>query len=183
MNNIKFVGVQKHQKVLAEETIEEVLGLLSKKSDKLERLFKDTTITIGDNLIDLGAKANAEKMEIILDAQKNSLSLKDAENFLVSQSILNPGDWTKTFTQNTEQWSCLIYQLIHEFGHIVDGNVLGEKYHRISVDFSPTKYGNKDESEAFAEIFTYWVFGAKLGNNLSSIVENTISKISSNIVA
>jgi hypothetical protein len=177
MNNIHFVKVQEKEKILAVKAIDEVLDLLSRKDTKLGKLFRNTTITVGNNLINSGGSANAEKMEIILDASKNSMSLKNAESYLVSEKILNKGDWTKVVSQSTKPWSCLVYQLIHEFGHIVDGKSHGNCYKRVEVKVSPTKYGLQNKSEAFAELFTYWIFGIRLDKNLESIVDKVVSRV------
>jgi hypothetical protein len=106
------------------------------------------------------------------------MSLLDAENFLISLEILSPGDWTKAYKDNTKPWSSLIYTLIHEFGHIVDGNAEGDAYHRIDAKWSPTKYGSKNESETFAEVFTYWILGVTLDKNLEKIIQDVVSNIS-----
>lgn len=143
-----------------QEAIEVAIGLLSKKlPPSMQALVKGTEITIADGLIESGGLTKAEDKKIILDATKNTLSLQTAEDFLVEAGYLNKGDWTKALPETKNQeWSCLTYQLIHEFGHLIDGLAGGDSYTRLSQQLSPTKYGSTSSSEAFAEAFAYWVF-------------------------
>lgn len=149
------------------------LSLLEHKLSQVQqKLIAGTNIEIVDGVITSGAQTDAINKKIILDASKNFLSLVAAENLLVKAEILNPGDWTKalTFAKN-EPWSCLTYQLAHEFGHIIDGLNPGEPYTRMKVNLSPTKYGLASPTESFAEVFTYWIFDLPIDRKAKQIIE------------
>ncbi len=137
-----------------------------------QKLIAGTEIEIADGVITSGANTDAKNKKIILDATKNSLSLVSAENLLVKAEILSPDDWTKALTYaKNEPWSCLTYQLVHEFGHIIDGLSPGESYNRMSADLSPTKYGSANQTESFAEVFAYWIFDLPIDAKAKQIIE------------
>ncbi|MEI7632067.1 MAG: hypothetical protein WCJ60_01970 [bacterium] len=143
-----------------QRAVNEATEVLSKRLPSyVQKLIFGTEITIANGLIESGGLTKAEEKKIILDATKNALSLQSAEDLLVSAGYLEPGDWTKALPFSKEQpWSCLTYQLVHEFGHLIDGLSSGEPYDRLGTQFSPTKYGETSPSESFAEAFAYWVF-------------------------
>lgn len=155
--NIKVSGVGEG---LYKHALHQALGVLSEKlSLKIKQLIVGTQIVIGEGLIQSGGLTHAEDKKIILDAAKNALSLQTAEDYLVEGGYLNKGDWTNALPSSKDQkWSCLTYQLIHEFGHLIDGLSIGKPYKRLDSEFSPTKYGKTSSSESFAEAFAYWIF-------------------------
>lgn len=148
--------------------------------DYLEAALKDSygvvcggvTVRIGSGLVDGGGEARAEENLILLDREKMGMSLQDAEDLLVQMEMYNPGERTKTLPDVKDMpFSCLIYELVHETGHIADGKLPGPKYSRASSELSPTKYGKQNERESFAEIFTYWVLGCKQTGAADKIVQ------------
>ncbi|MHB1864878.1 MAG: hypothetical protein ACYCPS_01780 [Candidatus Saccharimonadales bacterium] len=147
-----------------------------KLSSSAKSIINGTIVQIANGLIQSGASTDAEHKKIILDADKNSLSLQEAEDLLVSEGILNPDDWTRAlvFVKN-EPWSCITYQLIHEFGHIIDGLSKGNKYKRLKPEFSPTKYGKENETEAFSEAFSYWLFDLNMAPEAKQVIASVIS--------
>ena len=160
VNNVlqlKISGVNESSRNLA---LNEALDLLTKKlPPAVKQLVLNTKVVIGEGLIESGGFTNAENKQITLDAGKNALSLQEAENLLIEAGYLRPGDWTKALPLSKDQkWSCLTYQFVHEFGHLIDGLSDGEAYNRLSVQASPTKYGITSASESFAEAFAYWIF-------------------------
>jgi hypothetical protein len=153
-----------------------VIFALNILEDKLpqaqKKLIIGTEVKIVNGVIASGAQTNAAKREIILDADKNALSLKAAEDFLVAAKVLNPDDWSKALKLvKNKPWSCLTYQLIHEFGHIIDGLSPGMPYRRMDINLSPTKYGSINQTESFAEVFTYWVFSLGIDKRAKQILE------------
>jgi hypothetical protein len=158
--------------------INQALELLATKlPGKAVKLLAGTKVTIGSNLTESGGETSAEKKEILLDASKNELSLQEAEDFLVKEGFLDVGDWTSALPKRKNlPWSCLTYQLIHEAGHIFDGQSTGSTYRRLDPRKSPTKYGQKNASEAFAEAFTYWIFGLSLETKTKDIVTTTLNE-------
>ncbi len=145
-------------------------------SPKVLDLLKGTEVIIGKNIINSGAQTFAEEKRIILDSDKNALTLQEAEDYLVSVDVLRRGDWVKTLPlEKDTKWSCLTYQLVHEVGHVIDGlTKQGNPYHRLAVEYSPTKYGEVSETEAFAEALTYTVFGITIDEHAKSVVDPII---------
>lgn len=142
------------------EMVDFALGVLEDKlGDQLKDKLAHVTVKIGPGLVDGGGEAKAEEGLILLDSDKMVLSLQQSEDFLVQAGYYEPTERTRTLPDRKDRpWSTLAYELVHEFGHMVDFHLPGEPYHRVSADLSPTKYGKKQPHEAFAEIFTYWVF-------------------------
>lgn len=171
---VEIVGVQGEE---CQRSIDEALWLLSKKlHSKLLDLVDRTEIIITNGLIESGGLTKAEEKKIILDADKNALSLQAAEDFLVEAGFLNLNDWTKSLPDSKDQpWSCLTYQLIHEFGHLIDGLAIGKPYERLSTEFSPTKYGTTSSSEAFAEAFAYWTFDLTVAREAQQAIDTVLS--------
>lgn len=164
--------------VACSSAVKFALELLDHKlSENLLMLVSGTKVEIEDGVIDSGAQTYAEQKKIILDARKNALSLKEAEILLVKDGTLNSGDWSKAlkFAKN-EPWSCLTYQLVHEFGHLIDGLSGGPKYERLGTSLSPTKYGSTNSSETFAEVFAYWVFDLPFKPQAKKVIEELVAK-------
>lgn len=160
VNNVLHLKISGVNENSCNQALNEALGLLAKKlPPAVKQLVSNTKVVIGDGLIESGGFTNAENKQITLDASKNVLSLQEAENFLIGAGYLNPGDWTKALPlSKNRKWSCLTYQFVHEFGHLIDGLCDGEAYKRLSAQASPTKYGITSASESFAEAFAYWIF-------------------------
>jgi len=171
--------IPNNQKSDCQAAINEAEALLCTKLGKsAKKLLAPLTIKIGDNLTDSGGQAFAEKNLILFDAGKNKMSLQAAEDLLAGHKVLKKGDWTSVLMSSKDKpWSCLTYQLIHELGHIVDGQVDdGNQYRRVDAKGSPTLYGTGKSSEAFAELFTYWVFGAEIAEEFVIIFTELIHK-------
>lgn len=160
-----------------DQAITYALQLLDKKLPiNVKALISGSVIIIANGLTESGGEADAKEKKIILDLEKNKLSLQEAEDFLVQEKILNEGDWTVTLLKNKDKkWSCLTYQLVHEFGHIIDGRQKGDSYNRLKPNLSPTKYGKNSPSEAFSEAFTYWILGSKQQEKADQIVISTLN--------
>jgi hypothetical protein len=170
---IKVVGVNEPTCMNA---VNFALDLLDHKLPaSIKKLIHGTEVEIVTGAIESGALTNAEEKKITLDAKKNELSLVEAENLLVKVNILRAGDWVKalTFAKN-EPWSCLTYQLVHEFGHLIDGISSGDSYNRLSPKLSPTKYGSTSSSESFAENFAYWIFDLDIDSKASRVIESLL---------
>jgi hypothetical protein len=145
--------------------------LLRKLPGRLVNQIRGTKVFIDNGLTEGGGVANAEEKTILLDSEKNKLSLQKAEDYLVQEGYLNQGDWTKAIPQQKdEEWSCLTYQTIHEVGHLVDFLAEGESYKRLEGHHSPTKYGESGPVEAFAEAFTYWILDQDIDPEADSII-------------
>lgn len=160
-----------------QKAIDEAVERLTKVlSPKVLELLHGTEVIIGEGVINSGAQTFAEEKKIILDSEKNSLTLQEAEDFLVSVDVLDRGDWVKALPQEKDnKWSCLTYQLVHEVGHVIDGlTKQGNPYHRLATAHSPTKHGKASETEAFAEAFTYVVFGIAIDEQAQSVIDSTI---------
>lgn len=137
--------------------------LESSLKDRFDVVCGGLTVRIGHNLVDGGGEAKAEENLILLDRQKMAMTLHEVEDLLVAMGEFNPGERTKPLDDIKDNpYSCLVYELVHETGHIADWKLPGSKYNRISPKLSPTKYGKKNSWEAFAELFTYWTFGQPL---------------------
>ncbi len=150
-------------------------SLESSLGDKFNEVCGGLTVRIGDNLVDGGGQANAEENLILLDRQKMAMTLQAAEDLLVAMGEFNPGERTAVLTEiKDEPYSCLVYELIHETGHLVDAKLPGEAYGRISPELGLTKYGKKNSWEAFAEVFTYWTAGQPLPKASLHVVEDAL---------
>lgn len=123
--------------------------------DKAEALLEGVQIVIGDGLTESGGEADHDSRTIILDSEKNRMSLVDAEAQLVEQGFLNPGDWTKALPDVKDKpWSLVQYNVVHELGHLLGVS--------LPKQFAPTRYGLEQENEAFAEAFAHIVYGAPI---------------------
>jgi hypothetical protein len=170
---LEVIGTQNEA---CQHAISEALEILDNKLPPVvKELVHGSEITIASDLIESGGLTKAEEKKIILDTEKNTLSLQAAENFLVEAGYLRADDWTKALPSLKDHpWSCLTYQLIHEFGHLIDGQSNGKSYERLNTDFSPTKYGETSSLEAFAEAFAYWVLDQSLVPEAQQAVEHTL---------
>lgn len=154
------------------EMVGVAFGLLDDKlSNSMKEKLAKITVRIGPALIDGGGEARAEDSLILLDSNKMVLSLQESEDLLVQAGYFNQTERTRVLPELKDQpWSTLVYELVHEFGHIVDYHMPGEPYHRIAPELSPTKYGQKSAHETFAEVFTYWVFNQELPSEAQMIL-------------
>lgn len=156
--------------------IEQAIDLLKAAlQGSFNTVCSGVTVRIGNGLVDGGGEASAEENLILLDREKMGMSLQDAENLLVRMGMFNPGERVKTLPESKDKpFSCLVYELVHEMGHIADGKLPGPKYKRANAELSPTKYGKQNKWEAFAEIFTYWVTGCPQANAAEKLIKTTL---------
>lgn len=132
-------------------------------------------IEIADNITESGGEARAEEDRILFDYEKMKLSLQESEDFLVAEGWIEPGDRTRLLPDIKDKpWSSLVYDLVHELAHVIDGKVPGDKYERLDPKLAPTKYGKRNAREAFAEAFTYWVFGQPVDPEAEEVIKGTI---------
>lgn len=142
-------------------------------------IFKGLHIKIGEDISSGGGKALAEDNTVLLNGRKMLLSV--AEMREVSGAY--DKDELSSFPDEHRKGGALEYTLVHEIGHILDGQTQGgEAYHRIVASESPTKYGsefdewndeNKDH-EAFAEGFAHLVWDMPVSETMQATVRNTI---------
>lgn len=146
---------------------------------KATDIFTGLYIKIGENVVEGGAKAVAEENQVILNGRKMLLSvaeMKQVSGAYSDEELVN-------FPDEHQPGGALEYTLVHEIGHILDGQTkTGEAYHRVTADESPTKYGrevdkwhsdNKDH-EAFAEGFAHAVYGMPITEVMQSAVRKAI---------
>lgn len=134
-------------------------------------------IKIGDNLTDGGGEAKAKDNLVVLDYNKMSMSLQESEDLLVREGWFNKDERARTLPEiKDEPWSTLVYDAIHEVGHIFDERSPGDKNNRLNLSISPTKYGKEKANEAFPEAFTYFVLKQPLDPEALKAVMRTISK-------
>lgn len=146
---------------------------------KAADIFTGLHIKIGEDITDGGAKAVAEENQVLLSGRKMLLSI--AEMKQVSGSY--DADELSDFPDENRPAGALEYTLVHEIGHILDGQTqTGNAYHRIDASESPTKYGreadkwhdsNKDH-EAFAEGFAHAVYGMPVSDAMKAAVRETV---------
>lgn len=154
------------------EMVGVALGLLDDKlGDSMKQQLTTVTVKIGPDIVDGGGEARAEEDLVLLNSSKVVLSLQQSEDLLVEAGYFEPTERTRTLPDIKGQpWSTLVYELVHEFGHVVDYHMPGEPYNRIRPELSPTKYGKKSAHEAFAEMFTYWVFGQEVSSEAEGVL-------------
>lgn len=132
----------------------------------------DLLIEVADNITESGGEARVEEDHILFDYKKMRLSLQASEDIMVADGWVEPGERTKVLPNIKDKpWSSLVYDLVHELGHIVDGKAPGNKYERIDPKIAPTKYGKRNSREAFAETFTYWVFRQLVNPEAESVIK------------
>lgn len=142
-------------------------------------IFTGLHIKIGEDVAEGGAKAIAEENQVLLNGRKMLLSVAEMKQV----SGVYSDDELAGFPDEHQPGGALEYTLVHEIGHILDGQTkTGEAYHRVTADESPTKYGreadqwhsdNKDH-EAFAEGFAHAVYGMPISETMETTVRETI---------
>lgn len=142
-------------------------------------IFTGLHIKIGEDVAEGGAKAVAEENQVLLNGRKMLLSIAEVKQVSGAYS----DEELIGFPNEHRPGGALEYTLVHEIGHILDGQTkTGEAYHRITADESPTKYGreadkwhshNKDH-EAFAEGFAHTVYGMPVSETMEATVRETI---------
>lgn len=142
--------------------------------------FSGLHIKIGDDLVEGGALALAQDNTILADRQKMLISLQESEHLL--SEYFDPGDRTRTMDDELakQPGSVLIYELIHETGHILDETAQGRSAKGLTPH-SPTKYGrelddwhNDKDHEAFAEGFTHKVLGQPVSLTMEQAVAEAV---------
>ena len=139
-------------------------------------LFQGLLIEIGDGLTDSGGEAFAQENRIVLDRRKMLNSLTEAETYLVSQGVLDQGDWTATMDKNSAErpGSCLEYNLVNELGHLITDPFEAE----IPADtISPTRYGQTKPKESIAESFARLVFGLEVPAVTKDFIDERITSM------
>lgn len=157
------------------EAIDQAVNFLETAlEDNFIAVCSGVTVRIGDNLVEGGGEARAEENVILLGRRKMEMSLQKAEDLLVQMEMFEPGERTKTLPYDKDlPFSCLVYEFVHEMGHIADGKLPGPKYRHTNPELSPTKYGKQNEREAFAETFTYRVMGCPQTNAADKVIKAT----------
>lgn len=124
-----------------------------------------------------GAHVDFDRKEIVANRKDEAMSLSDSEAHLVKQGIVQPGESVSLLPEIADRpWSTLAKELVHESGHILDKLLPGAAYNRLDPSLSPTIYGSKEPHEAFAEAFTYYVFGADITPGAKKVIEETIGQ-------
>lgn len=122
-----------------------------------------------------GAQVLFDRKEIVANQADEAMSLRESEAYLVKQGMILPGQSTSLLPGMIDRpWSTLVKELVHECGHIVDKLSPGPAYKRLDPKLSPTHYGNKAPHEAFAEAFTYYVFGKPIAPEAQRVVEEVL---------
>lgn len=142
-------------------------------------IFTGLHIKIGEDVTPGGAKAIAEKNRVLLNGRKMLLSVSEMKQVSGAYS----DDELAGFPDEHRPGGALEYTLVHEIGHVLDGQTkAGKAYHRVDASESPTKYGrefddwhktNKDH-EAFAEGFAHLVYGMPTSKTIETAVRETI---------
>lgn len=134
-------------------------------------------IEIADDITESGGEARAEEDRILFDYEKMKLSLQESEDTLVAEGWIEAGERTKVLPNIKDKpWSSLVYDLVHELGHIIDGKAPGKVYKRLDPQAAPTKYGGRNGREAFAEAFTYWVFEQPISVEAEQAVKDVLHR-------
>ena len=146
---------------------------------KAADIFTGLHIKIGEDVAEGGAKAVAEENVVLLNGRKMLLSIaemRQASGAYRDEELVG-------FPDEQRPGGALEYTLVHEIGHILDGQTkTGEAYHRVAANESPTKYGretdewhsdNKDH-EAFAEGFAHAVYGMPISETMEASVRETL---------
>lgn len=135
-------------------------------------IFAGLHIKVGENLVDGGAKAYAEENRVFLNGQKMLLSviaMREVSGAYTDSELCD-------FPGLDQPGGALRYTLVHELGHILDGQTkAGRPYHRIDPGESPTGYGRTDENgtEAFAEGFAHAVYDMQVSERMQEVVRAT----------
>lgn len=142
-------------------------------------IFTGLHIKIGEKIAEGGAKAIAEKNQVLLNGRKMLLSI--AEMRRVSGAYSD--EELAGFPDEQRPGGALEYTLVHEIGHVLDGQTkTGEAYHRVVASESPTRYGRdasgwsegSQDHEAFAEGFAHAVYSMPVSEAMEATVRKTI---------
>lgn len=146
---------------------------------KATDIFTGLQITIGEDVAEGGAKAMAKENQVLLNGRKMLLSIAEMKR----ASRAYDDEELAGFPEEDRAGGALEYTLVHEIGHILDGQTkTGEAYHRVPASESPTKYGrepdewhsNNKDHEAFAEGFAHAVYGMPVSEVMEASVQETI---------
>lgn len=150
----------------------------NKLGDKLFSICDGLEVHIGNNLgIQGGGLAFSKDKKILLEATKNALSLSEVDAVISQDGFIKPGEWARVLSDEKDYpWSSLAYQLIHEVGHVIEGQQMGEDHSAFDPSLSPTTYGQRASNEAFAEAFTYWVLGQSIPQQAETYIIEVLRK-------
>lgn len=147
---------------------------------KAADIFAGLHIKVGEDLIDGGARAYAEHNSVLLNGRKMLMSVAEMRQASGAYS----DEELAGFPDERRPGGALEYTLVHEIGHILDGQAQsGESYHRVAATESPTAYGrdpdqwhsdNKDH-EAFAEGFAHAVYDMPVSEAMEATVRETVA--------
>ena len=168
-----------------EQGLHEAIGRLDVYFDgKFAELFRGLEIEVGDGLTNGGGEAFGEANKIVLDRQKMLMPVSDEDKLLAELGFANEGDRLRALSAELHSMSAVVYELVHEVGHIVEERAdlhlpANDRLKRASnmANLSPTNLYNQDPSrpqEAFAEAFAYKVFGQKVNEELGSVVDKAV---------
>lgn len=171
-------SIEEEQQLIA-STTNALQAINQFTNGKATDIFADLRIKIGENMTEGGAKAIAEENQVLLNGRKMLLSvaeMKQASGACNDKELVN-------FRNKHQPGGALEYTLVHEIGHILDGQTkTGEAYHRIAASESPTKYGRETDDwhgdskdhEAFAEGFAHAVYDMSISKAMKIAVRKTI---------
>lgn len=142
-------------------------------------IFTGLHIKIGEDVAEGGGKAIAEENLVLLNGRKMLLSVATMRQVSGAYS----DEELAGFPDMERPGGALEYTLVHEIGHILDGQTkTGEAYHRVSAGESPTKYGREADEwhsdskdhEAFAEGFAHAVYDMLISEKMAATVRKTV---------
>lgn len=173
-------GYTAEEEALITQSTENALQAIDSLLDgKLGDIFVGLHIKIGEDITEGGGKAIAEENAVLLNGRKMLLSIDQMREVSGAYDETELAD----FPDTQRPGGTLEYTLVHETGHILDGQTeSGDQYHRVSAIESPTTYGkdvdewnddNKDH-EAFAEGFAHLAYGMPVSPSLEASVRDTI---------
>lgn len=135
-------------------------------------------IVVDNGLIEGGALAVPEENKIILDKDKNSMSLSEAERYVMTQTDyeIEEGEMTSLSPYPDQPFSSATTNIVHESAHILDWKSPGNKYNRLETKYSPSVYGKRGPHEAFAVAFTDYVFGKEIPPEAQLAIKEIINQ-------
>lgn len=142
-------------------------------------IFTGLQIKIGEDIAEGGAKAVADENQVLLNGRKMLLSIKQMKQVSGAYS----DEELAGFPDEHRPGGALEYTLVHEIGHILDGQTkVGEAHHRVTAGESPTRYGREADEwhsdnkghEAFAEGFAHAVYGMPISETMETTLRETI---------
>lgn len=179
---VEIIDTNPEEQAVLASAAESALKKLDSFFDKrFAELFSGLRIRIGDGLVRGGAEALPKENLILADRRKMLMSVADAEVKL--SEYADPGDWSSVMGEQeaAAAGSSLEYNIIHETGHLLDEQTSGPVRHRVNPSESPTKYGRVADDwheekahEAFAEGFTYMVYGSQVSETMEKAVRDTL---------